>query len=217
MILKSKKIRLGLIISAVVVGFITLLGNKPQIDRNLIKNKAFISYSSQHNYRQTKNDCGPYNVAAVIRALKDQNIDSALFARKIGWRLPNKYTLPWGLESQLESHNIKIEKPHFNLLTDDEKLALIQEYLSTNKPIIILGERKSYEHYLTIFGFNANTDEYYLYDSLQAASPNEPDITTDKNGSFPGNATFNSKELLNFWRDGGMYGLWKWYGLVASL
>jgi len=26
-----------------------------------------------------------------------------------------------------------------------------------------------------------------------------------------------SQELLDFWRGGGMYGLWRWYGLVASL
>lgn len=218
MIFKRKKNWIGLIILATIVAyFTTVLDERPQIDQNLIKKSAFIAYPSKYNYRQTKNDCGPFNVAAVVRALKDQDVDSAIFAREIGWRLPNKYTLPWGLENQLKAHSIRIEKPSFNLLTDDEKITLVQEYLSLGKPIVILGERDGYEHYITLFGFNTITDEYYIYDSLLASSPDESSLTTDENASSSGNATLNSKQMLDFWRGGGIYGLWKWYGLVANL
>lgn len=217
MIFKSKKFWAGIIILVIMIGLTTARGNKPQMDPNLIKESAIIAYPSKHNYRQTKNDCGPFNVAAVVRALKDQDVDSTLFAQEIGWRLPNDYTLPWGLENQLKENDIKIEKPNFNLLTDAEKITLLQQHLSLGKPIIILGERDDYEHYVTIFGFNTVTDEYYVYDSLQTFSTDEPDITTDENASFPGNKTFSSNELLTFWRGGGMYGLWEWYGLITSL
>ncbi len=217
MILKSKKIWVGLMILIIVIGIMMIQGNKPQIDQNLIKESALITYPAQYNYRQTGNDCGPFNVAAVVRALKKEDVDSTSFAQKIGWRLPNKYTLPWGLENQLKENGIKVEKPHFNLLTDDEKITLVQQHLSVGKPIIILGERENYEHYLTLLGFNASADEYYIYDSLQTASPDQQGITTDKNGQLPGNATLTASELLNFWRGSGMYGLWKWYGLVTSL
>ncbi len=217
MILKNKKIFAGLMILVVLIGGIILRGNKPQIDQNTIQKSAFLPYPPQYNFRQTKNDCGPFNVAAVVRILKNENVDSVSFAEEIGWRLPNKYTLPWGLEKQLKENGINVEKPHFSLLTNDEKIMLIQQYLSLKKPVIILGERDNYEHYLTILGFNAKNDEYYIYDSLKTASPEQQDVTTDENNSIPGNVTLNSRELLDFWRGGGMYGLWKWYGLIASL
>jgi len=217
MMLKSKKIWIGLLILLTLSGFMVMRGNKPDVDQSLIKESASISYPSAYNYRQTRNDCGPFNVAAVVRALKEENIDSATFSQEIGWRLPNKYTLPWGLENQLQENGINVEKPNFNLLADDEKITLIKQYISNKIPVIILGERDKYEHYLTILGFNADKDEYYIYDSLQAASLDQQGMTTDENGRNPGNATLNSSELLDFWRGGGMYGLWKWYGLVVSL
>lgn len=217
MILKNKKISIGLIILIVLIGVVIIRGNKPDIKQSLIKESAFVQYLPAYNYRQTKNDCGPFNAAAVVRALKEEDVDSSSFAQEIGWRLPNKYTLPWGLENQLNENGINIEKPHFNLLTDDEKIMLIRQYLSAGKPVIVLGERENYEHYITLLGFNAAADEYYIYDSLQSASPDQQGMTTDENGQNPGNATLKSNELLDFWRGGGMYGLWKWYGLVASL
>lgn len=217
MTLKNKRIWAGLLILTVLISGAIINGNKPQINKDTIKESSFVPYPPQYNYLQTRNDCGPFNVAAVVRALKEEDVDSTSFAKEIEWRLPNKYTLPWGLEKQLKENGINIEKPHFNLLTDDEKIKLIQQYLSLDKPIIILGERDNYEHYLTLLGFNAVTDEYYIYDSLQTASTDQQGMTTDKNGSLPGNATLNESELLNFWRGSGMYGLWKWYGIVASL
>lgn len=216
-ILKNKKIFVGLVILIALIGAMIIRGNKPDIEQHLIQESALITYPTEYNYRQTKNDCGPFNVAAVVRTLKDDNVDSSFFAQEIGWRLPNKYTLPWGLENQLQENGINAEKPRFNLLTDDEKIVLIRQYLSIGKPIIILGERDNYEHYITLLGFNATEDKYYIYDSLQTASPDQQVMTIDENGQNPGNATLNSIELLDFWRGGGMYGLWNWYGLVASL
>src|SRR3989338_4079034 len=99
MILKNKKICIGLVILATLTGFVVVRGGKPDVDQSLIKASASIFYPSAYNYRQTKNDCGPFNIAAVVRVLKDENVDSASFAEEIGWRLPNKYTLPWGLEN----------------------------------------------------------------------------------------------------------------------
>lgn len=217
MILKSKKFWTGLVFFVAIVSLITFPGDKPQIDQTLIKESSFVEYPSKYNYRQTKKDCGPFNVAAIVRALKRQDVDSAIFAKEIGWRLPNDYTLPWGLEKQLKENGVKIEKPNFSILNDDEKIHLIQQFLSLGKPIIILGERDNYEHYITILGFNTAIDEYYIYDSAQTASTEQNGITIDENGSLPGNDTLRSDKLLDFWRGGGMYGLWKWYGFAANL
>ena len=215
-----KNLWIGLAVVFIIL-MIYLLGAvffiKPKIDTTVIKKSAFIWYPAEYNYRQSRNDCGPFNTAAVMRALTDKDIDSTLFAKEIGWRLPNKYTLPLGLESQLKKQGLHIKNPNFWLLTDEEKIELIREYLSVGMPIIILGERDKYEHYMTIFGFNADVDQYYLYDSLQVQSPEQKNFTIDENGAFPGNKTMSSQEFLDFWRGGGMYGLWEWYGLVLSL
>jgi len=219
MLIDKKKLYIGLIGAPLLLIAFLFFGSriKPPINASIITTSGYLEYPAEYNYRQSGNDCGPFNVAAVTRALRKKNVSSTLLAREIGWRLSNNYTLPWGLESQLKSFNIHIEKPHFGLLTDDEKIMLLQEYLSLGKPIIILGERDNYEHYITILGFASGADQYDIYDSLQAPLPGKPDMTTDDNDSFPGNATMKSSELLNFWRGGGMYGFWEWYGLVASL
>ncbi len=219
MIIKRKKLLIFLAVIFILLfdySFFSFRA-KPEINATAIKESALINYPAEYNYRQTKNDCGPFNVAAAVRALTGKNVDSELFAKEIDWRLPNKYTLPWGLENQLKEHGIRIEKPDFKLLTDDEKIMLIQEYLSKGMLVIILGERDSYEHYITILGFDSNSDQYYIYDSLQSSSSEQKDMTTDKNSTLPGNKSMKSQELIDFWRGGGMYGLWEWYGLVANL
>src|SRR3989338_4117759 len=220
MIAKRKKFWIGLsgavIASVLAYPFLGLLV-KPRIDTIAIKESAFIEYPTEYNYRQSKNDCGPFNVAAVTRALFGKDADSGQFAKEIGWRLPNKYTLPWGLEKQLRTHGISIEKPNFKLLTDGEKITLIQQHLSFDRPIIILGRRDDYQHYMTLLGFDSNKDQYYIYDSLQSSSPEQKGLTTDENSTLPGNKTMKSQELLDYWRGGGAYGLWKWYGIVANL
>jgi len=217
MILKKKN--LWILFSGALILFLaySFFGNtKPRIDTKVIKESALIEYPTEYNYRQSRNDCGPFNVAAVVRALTGKNVNSASFAKEIGWRLPNKYTLPWGLESQLKAHDIHVKKPNFKLLADDKKIKLVQEYLSFGMPIIILGERNNYEHYITILGFDSNKDQYYIYDSLQESSPEQKAMTTDENTTLPGNKIMKSEELLDFWRGGGMYGLWEWYGLATS-
>ena len=124
---KEKNLWIGLmgVLILLLVYLFFSLSAKPKIDVKNIKVSAFIEYPTEYNYRQSKNDCGPFNVAAVVRALTDKNADSSLFAEEIGWRLPNKYTLPWGLESQLKAHDVRVEKPNFKLLTDDEKTMII--------------------------------------------------------------------------------------------
>jgi hypothetical protein len=186
----------------------------PEVATFIGLSAATIEYPSEFNYRQTLNDCGPFNVAAVVRALTKQEIDSAAFAEDISWRLPNKYTLPWGMEKQLKQHGIAIEVPHVAPLSDNDKIAFLQEQLSQQKPVIILGERDNYEHYLTIFGFDAEKNEFFIYDSL--FEKGEDGFTIDSNGSLPGNRNLTAEEVLHFWRGGGMYGLFTWYAIVAS-
>lgn len=203
-----------IIATATIVFF---LGSTPVVNQSLIKTISLIDYPSKFNYKQTGNDCGPYNTAAVVRALKKDEVDSQTFAEEIGWRLPNKYTLPWGLEEQLEENGIAIEKPNLRFLSDEKKILFLQQRLSQERPVIVLGERDGFEHYITLFGFDSSKDEFYVYDSLNDKNPIIDGLTKDDNANLPGNRTFTSKDLLDFWRGGGMYGLYKWYVIVASV
>lgn len=191
--------------------------NKPiaVVDQSQLMASALIPYSSEYNFRQTINDCGPFNVAAVVRALTGEEVDSAEFAEMIEWRLPNKYTLPWGMEKQLEAYGITVEIPNVKDLLDNEKLEYLRSELSQQHPAIILGQQENYEHYITLFGFDVKEDVFYVYDPL--FEKEKEGFTKDDNGELPGNRIFSSEELLSFWHGGGMYGLYKWYAIVGSL
>jgi hypothetical protein len=189
-------------------------GGAPTIDKNKILYSSIIDYSGEFNYRQTVNDCGPFSTAAVVRALTGKTIDSAEFTKNIGWRLPNKYTLPWGLEKQLKDNGISIETPNLKNLSEEDKILFLEEQLSQKNPVIILGQIKKYQHYITLFGFNDREKTFYVYDSF--FDKGEDGLTKDANGDLPGNRNLSFEELLNFWRGGGMYGLYNWYAIVSE-
>ncbi len=186
----------------------------PLINKSRILSSYSIEYPSEFNYRQTPNDCGPYNVAAVVRGLTGNEVDSSEYAKSIKWRLPNGYTLPWGMERQLKENGISIKIPNVKSLNDEDKIEFLREQLSQGKAVIILGEQEGYEHYITLFGFDNLQDEFYVYDSFY--NKGEGNLTKDGNDNFPGNRNFTSQELLNFWRKGGMYGFYRWYIIVAE-
>jgi len=215
LILKPRILVIFVIITVLVL-YITGT-TTPTIDRGQIKSSSLISYQTEFNYRQTANDCGPFNVAAVVRALKNKGVDSNQFANEIKWRLPNEYTLPRGLKKQLKQNKITVEIPNLKVLSDEDKIHLLRQQLSQGKPIIILGEINGYEHYITIFGFDASKNEFYVYDSAHDADDAILELTKDDNSSLPGNKTLLTIELLDFWRNGGMYGIYNWYAIIASI
>ena len=187
----------------------------PVIDDMKIFTSASLSYPSEYNYIQTYNDCAPFNVAAVIRVLTNENVSSAEFAKTIGWRLKNKYTLPMGLEDQLKENNITIEVPNLLSLTENERIIYLKEQLSSDHPVILLIGIDGFQHYITLLGFDSVKREFYFYDSIYKAG--EVGLTIDDNGESPGNRTFTTQDLLDHWSKGGMYGMYKWYVLSSSI
>ncbi len=205
---------ISLLLGLLIVTFIIYRPQPPALDEGQIAQSFSFDYPVDYHYRQTINDCGPFNVAAVVRILTEENVDSALFAQEIGWRLPNKYTLPWGMEKQLKENELTIETPNLKPFNDKQRLNYLYQTLSHQKPIILLGEREGYEHYITLLGFERTKGEFYAYDSLMPEG--DPGLTIDQNGSGPGNRSYDQKDLLDFWRGGGMYGQYQWYALVAA-
>lgn len=208
-----KKFLLVLVLLAAYLIFI----DRPvaEIDQGKLMASALIPYSSEYNFRQTVNDCGPFNVAAAVRALTGESVDSVEYAEEIGWRLPNDYTLPWGMEKLLNEKGISIDIPNVKGLLDSEKLDYLRFELSQKHPVILLGQQENYEHYITLLGFDKEKDVFYSYDPL--FEKREEGFTKDDNGELPGNRTFSSDELLSFWQGGGMYGFYNWYAIVASI
>lgn len=205
------------ILTVTVVTIVYIRGTlPPSIDRNQIKSSYLIDYPTEFNYKQTLNDCGPFNVAAVVRALKNKEVDSGKFSKEIKWRLPNKYTLPIGLKKQLKQNDIIVKAPNLKRLSDRDKIYFLQEQLSQGKPVIILGEKENYQHYITLLGFDASKDEFYVYDSAYQEDERIRSLTRDDNAALPGNQTITSDKLLDFWGGGGMYGVYNWYAIVAS-
>lgn len=215
----KRKIKIigSIVILFAVMMLLFLKNTTPVTDKSQIKPIALMEYPAEYNYRQTINDCGPFNTAAIVRALKKEEVHSQEFAEKIKWRLPNKYTLPWGLEAQLEGNGVVIETPDLGTLSNEDKILFLQEQISLGKPIIILGRRDNYQHYISIFGFDSSKNEFYIYDSLLDKNLDVEGLTIDENGNLPGNMALSSVDILEFWNKGGMYGLYEWYAIVASL
>jgi hypothetical protein len=207
----------NLLSACLIVGFCYLIWDRISVSAYNTQNIAdfyYIDYPSEYNYKQVSTYCGPFSTAAVVRALTGKKVDSFEFSENIGWRFFEKGTHPIGLSRQLEKQNLDVEIARLRRLTDDERLLFLQERLSQGKLIIILGEKYSYQHYVTLLGFNKEKQEYYVYDSL--CPEGTQGLVVDDNGKLPGNLTFNSNELLNFWRKGGIYTFYEWYALVAS-
>jgi len=176
--------------------------------------EATLTYSTEHNYRQGYNQCGPYSAAAALRALK-QNIEPATTVADLPWRLPRDYTHPWALESLLESQGANVQAYNISSLHDDEIISFIQSTIYAGQPLIILTNLHGYQHYVTLLGYDDTTNTIDVYDP--AHTKLKEGYTTDDNGLRPGNISMAYSELINYWRGGGVLGFYKGYGLVVSL
>lgn len=55
--------------------------------RENLPDSALVGYMSEWNYRQGRNECGPYAAAAAMRALRGDDVNSAIIAAHTPWRL----------------------------------------------------------------------------------------------------------------------------------
>jgi len=170
-----------------------------------------INFSKENNLRQSYNDCAIFSIKAVIKILnkKDQKIEN--IKDEIKERLPNNYTLPWGIENYLKKNKIKINVINFSILNDNQKTLKLREILFKKRPIILLIGIGKYQHYITLLGYN---DKYFfIYDSIYKTDVNDKKYTVDDNSKMPGNRNILYNELMKLWNNGGMYGLYKNYGI----
>lgn len=210
----------GLLILSIVVYYQTI---KPQslgaeMQTTETPARAALAYPAAYNFRQSVNDCGPYAAAAAIRIVTVAPIDSQQLVKELPIRLPNGGTLPRSLEVALKNHGLTARAENFadSELTDDERLQQLSLYLSQGHPVILLGEKTGVQHYITLVGYEKKNATIYfdVYDSWHTKGAGG--LTTDDNDAAPGNRTLRADELLEFWRSGGLFGLYKYYALVVS-
>lgn len=77
--------------------------------------------------------------------------------------------------------------------------------------MIILISPVKYQHYLTLLGYSDKS--FYVYDSFYQRNKNDYQFTKDDNGDLPGNRNIENENLIIMWDKGGMFGLYKNYGL----
>jgi hypothetical protein len=173
-----------------------------------------LNYPSNFNYRQGANECGPYVAGAVARILLKADVRPKDMVDKLSWKLPGGYTHPWALEKLLKSINISsISYSAGKLGSQDKQRFLIQE-LANGSPIILLVKMHGYQHYIVLLGFDENTNEFFIYDPVYTRG--EEGYTIDENGDHPGNRTISWDALNDRWDEGGVFGFFDWYALVAG-
>jgi hypothetical protein len=206
-----------LILLTVVVAAVSIaITNTIKVDPRLIQPSASLPFASRYNLLQTYNDCGPYSCAIVVHVLTQTDVDINEFVRNMEWRLPNKISLPWGLEKLLLHYGVKAEIPLLIFFSRKERIKYLKAQLSSGKPIILLGLKNGMGHYLTLLGYE--DDEFYVYDSWHTKNPLKPgSYTYDDNGILPGNLTLSEEKLLSFWEGSEKFLFFAWYALVATL
>jgi len=180
-----------------------------------IPSSAELPFDSRYNLLQTFNNCGPYNCAIVVHVLTGRKVNVKDFVRKMEWRLPNKTTLPWGLEKILNEYGVKTEVPFLVFFSPEHRLDYLRAQLAHGKPVILLGLKKGIGHYLTLLGYSGSF--FYVYDSWHAKNPlRTGHYTYDDNGSLPGNMTLSADQILDFWKGSEKFLFFAWYALVAG-
>jgi hypothetical protein len=169
-----------------------------------------IPYETAWNYRQSVNACGPYSVAAVMRALGDSAVTSEDLATTL-WRPYRGYTLPTTMVSALQERGFTVDQ-RLVPMSDAEKVRWLRSKLEQGSPVIILIRQGGVLHYVTLLGYAEQA--FYVYDSLQ--SRGEGDLTVDANGDLSGNVTWTDEELLAQWNAGGLFGLYRSYAMVVE-
>lgn len=210
----------GVIALSLVVYYQTIKPSVPVVEQKKLELPARVTltYPAEYNFRQSINDCGPYSAAAAIRITTDTPIDSQKLVNELSVRLPGGGTLPHSMERVLKNHGLTVRAESFarSDLTDVVRLQQLMMYIFQGHPVIMLGEKNGVQYYMTFVGYERKNFTIYfdVYDSWHTKSTDG--FTTDDNEAAPGNRTMSADELLEFWRGGGMFGLYEYYALVVQ-
>lgn len=152
--------------------------------------------------RQRGLTCGEVNARSVIDALSASPrgpIRPRWTVRLFG------YSLIRDIRDLLRTHGLEPRVNGAGGLSDEEKLEVLTRAIDAGSPVIVaIGNghlrrgvdrtwaRRLFGHYLTVFGYDAGGETFFVYDSYLAGEPDEP---------LPiGNDTRTREEMLRDWK-----------------
>ncbi len=209
-------ILIGFIVCGAVY-FLGLFRSTPELGSSDIPPQFSLKVASDSNFRQGTNQCGPFAAAMFVHTFKSGADNDPLRAvTELPWKLPGGYTHPRALESLIRSriHGLTVQGYDAGLLNDEQKIRFLQQQISSGSPVILLTYMYDYQHYITLLGYDADQEEFYVYDPV--FSRGETGMTLDENGELPGNRNIAHTQLLSDWSKGGVAGFYTWYLLSVS-
>lgn len=191
-----------------------LPASPPAIEGSADRSNTFVTVNTAVDFtqRQGYNECGPFNIALAIQALTDSTEGTQDIVTRVPLRFYRGYTPPQGLTATLSSLDIKTREYALSGSTDQERLTFLANTIANGSPVVLLGVDHGVQHYITVYGYTEKA--FHVYDP--AYEPAGDRSTLDDNGSLPGNRILTDDELLSFWSQGGVLGLYEWYALVLS-
>src|SRR3989338_2008504 len=173
-----------------------------------------IPFPIDQRLRQGINECGPYSAAAAIAGVTGVFTDPREIVASTKWRLPSGGTLPWGMTAVLKDRDLSPREFTARHLSYNDRMRAVVSELQRGHPVILLGRKEGTLHYITVLGYDRETDTFHLYDSWYPQG--DDGHTIDDNGAEAGNRTLSRSELLSFWQGGGAGPFYRWYGIAVA-
>jgi len=178
-----------LIMISFLVGMVYVLSPFPSEDSiSLVYNQEFYLPVYNDFELQEGNSCAAYSAAFILRNLGIKSTGADVYA-EIPFKDPFiGYVFTKGLILYLQTQGLTPMIYKGDLTTLKARLA--QE---ASPIIVLIGEGVSWQHYITLLGFDDDKNELYFFDSNEE---------NDKNAELPGNRTMEQDDFLNLWNNG---------------
>lgn len=138
---------------------------------------------------QPPGQCSAYSVAYVLRHFGQHSLGEEIY-QQMKYKIPvSGYVLPKGVLRFINSEGVA-----GTLFKGNSTASLKYTLYSQGNPVIvIIGDGLSWQHYMTLVGYDEGAGDLYFYDSKE---------TTDSNESLPGNRTISEEYFLELWDNG---------------
>jgi len=207
-----------ILILFIAIGTVYSLGlfrSTPTLTSSEIPKQYMLEVASRSNFRQGLNQCGPYSAAIFLNTFKPTAaIQPTQFVEQLPWKLPGGYTHPRALESLIRKQGVQVQAYNVGALSDEEKIEFLHQQIASGLPVILLTYMYDYQHYITLLGYDAVKEEFFVYDPVFTRG--DAGMTVDENGELPGNRNISDTQLLSDWSHGGIAGFYTWYLLTTA-
>ncbi|MDE5978018.1 MAG: C39 family peptidase, partial [Turicibacter sp.] len=185
----KKGLILGMI-ALLIFGLMTLYSLTPFPKKDTVTGSlpSTFSIATDNSFEtQVHNECSAFSTAYVLRHFGESSLGMKLY-EQFNFKIPFLgYVLPKGILNYFNDSDYIATLYHGSFET--LKLRLLE-----GTPIIVLiGDGFHWQHYMTLVGFDEDSEEVYFFDSLRQE---------DENKEAPGNRTLSTDYFLQLWDNG---------------